>query len=248
MKTLKILVMVLFSIFMFVHITACSDKDESINELEGKPKVGKLVFILEGKTASAGDTIHVVDKIGEFTLSWKREDGSVTDYDYAVSLYSEDGPIYIENSHNGYKKISWDYPGIGSIKVQDPYTDEFFNFYIVVDELNYKEQFKITYADQLVDLNGITHKGPFLGLKTDKNIGSSRITVVSFGCDDHIYKSNGSWSTFVDCDLYYGEMSIKYIIGEPNYYFYIFKYGDKTHEVRLYKDGRGYLWDGEWEK
>lgn len=168
MKTLRFFGMALFAVLMCVNFAACGD-DELPIRTEENSKVGKLIFALEGMPASSGDTIHIIDRLEECSLSWKREDGTI-------------------------------------------------------------------------------HKGPFVALYTDKNVGSSRLEVLSFGCENHTYESNAYWRKNIDCDLYYGKMTVSYIIGEPSYYFFIFKYGDKIHEIRRYTDGRGYLWDGEWNQ
>ncbi len=243
--------MALFAVLMCVNFAACGD-DELPIRTEENSKVGKLIFALEGMPASSGDTIHIIDRLEECSLSWKREDGTVTNYDYATQFYFDEGPAYWTSSdgmYANYIKIAWDSPGFCKIRVQDPFLyDVCYQLYIDIQEMDLKKQLKIQYFDSWKDIDGTIHKGPFVALYTDKNVGSSRLEVLSFGCENHTYESNAYWRKNIDCDLYYGKMTVSYIIGEPSYYFFIFKYGDKIHEIRRYTDGRGYLWDGEWNQ
>lgn len=230
----------------FTTLLCCLISCTSENEAE-EIKVGRIVFKLDGKTAYSGDTIHVIDKLENYEISWHREDGSKTDYDDIMG--SIDGnKVFLNGYYDGYISFECYGPTSCELHGHDAILKENLVLYISIDEMDLKKQMKMTQISSWTDINGTTHNGPFLVLETDKNIGSSRIEILSYGVDEHSCEPNTYWYTYVDCDSYHGKLNGSYIWGKPNFYFYIFKYGNNTHEIRLYTDGRGYLWDGEWNE
>lgn len=251
MKTLRLVGVALLTVLLNFCLSGCGKSGDDNNS---ESKKWNCVFTLNGQDVKVGETIHVVDKLTKYTITWKDANGvaDVTNaqiIEYDLNIINGDSEYM--NSFDFYVK------GLGKSKVilHDYITDQDYFFYIEVDPIDLKEHFEINgpHIDYLI--NDKVVDGPFISLKLSKEINDFRrmgyVDIISFGSDTGMKAANadnGYWPSVWDTEK--GEQGRTYVgkIGNQTATYWAFKidYRGQSHEIRRYGDSKVFLWDGEW--
>jgi hypothetical protein len=251
MKTLRLVGVAFLTVLLNFCLSGCGKSGDDNNS---ESKKWNCVFTLNGQDVKVGETIHVVDKLTKYTITWKDANGvaDVTNaqiIEYDLNIINGDSEYM--NSFDFYVK------GLGKSKVilHDYITDQDYFFYIEVDPIDLKEHFEINgpHIDYLI--NDKVVDGPFISLKLSKEINDFRrmgyVDIISFGSDTGMKAANadnGYWPSVWDTEK--GEQGRTYVgkIGNQTATYWAFKidYRGQSHEIRRYGDSKVFLWDGEW--
>ena len=264
MKTLRLVGVAFLTVLLNFCLSGCGKSGDDNNS---ESKKWNCVFTLNGQDVKVGETIHVVDKLTKYTITWKDANGvaDVTNaqiIEYDLNIINGDSEYM--NSFDFYVK------GLGKSKVilHDYITDQDYFFYIEVDPIDLKEHFEINgpHIDYLI--NDKVVDGPFISLKLSKEISGflqmGYVDIISFGSDKGMKTAsvgssgNGYWATNYKTVSWNSELGIgtleedgKTYVGKINiktaaYWAFKLDYRGQSHEIRRYGDSKVFLWDGEW--
>lgn len=265
MNTMRLFGMIFLTLLLNFCLSACGKSDDDNNS---ESKRWDCVFSLNYQDIKVGDTIHVVDRLTKYKLTWRDANG-VADVTNTQIIEYDTNIIY----YDGQYMNSFDFyvNGLGKSKIilHDYITNQDFFFYIVVDPIDLKEHFEIygPTSDYLV--NNKVLEGPFICLKLSKEINQFRergyVEIKSFGSDKEGMKTasvgssgNGYWTTKYKTGSWNSELGIgtaeedgKTYVGKIDiktaaYWAFKLDYRGQSHEIRRYGDSKVFLWDGEW--
>ena len=126
MKTLRLVGVAFLTVLLNFCLSGCGKSGDDNNS---ESKKWNCVFTLNGQDVKVGETIHVVDKLTKYTITWKDANGvaDVTNaqiIEYDLNIINGDSEYM--NSFDFYVK------GLGKSKeiLHDYITDQDYFFYI----------------------------------------------------------------------------------------------------------------------
>ena len=129
MKTIRLFGLIMLTALVF---SSCSKSDD-----DRQPKNRKWVFTLDGKSAHAGDTIHVLHTDFAKTIKWQDENDPINpdnpdsnQYDTYMEIYSG-GATYIQDSW--FLLSFFSYPSLSRFILHDYSSEPSRDYDIYVD-------------------------------------------------------------------------------------------------------------------